>query len=57
MGNEYTVIKASDWDRNEERVVINSVDDLKALSKQFGGFDLIINFDDNIIRIYDSYIE
>lgn len=52
----FQVEKASDYDY-QETVEINTIEDLIALSNRYNNEDLIINFRDNIIIIYDDYIE
>lgn len=52
--NTYTVYKASDECLGD--MVINSIDDLKKISKQHNA-RLIIDFDDHEIIIYDDYVE
>lgn len=52
--NTYTVYKASNGRLGD--AVINSIDDLKKIAKQHNA-ELIINFDEHDIIIYDDYIE
>lgn len=65
----FNVRKASDW-KFEEKVTINSLDDLRALSERFSDNALVIRFDEECydeetdgfipmpeITIYDDYLE
>lgn len=47
----FTVFKASDY-RYEGKVTVNTLEDLKAIY-----CNIIIDFDDMVITIYDDYID
>ena len=47
--------KASDWDF-KRLIEITSLKDLQKIQEQYG-YELIINFSKETIKIYDAYIE
>lgn len=62
----FKVRRVSDWSFKEEDVEINTLDELKALQEKYATPDeeshwenppIIIDFNDNTIRIYDYYME
>lgn len=55
---KFILREAKDWERKEE-IEVNTIEDLKNLSTENGGNDLILNFHDEIpeILIYNDYIE
>lgn len=52
---KFKLEKASDWDFKEE-IEIKTLDDLECLYKKYKE-ELIVDFKEKIITIYDSYIE
>lgn len=51
----FTIRKASDWESSEE-ITIATLEDLKTLSKKYDA-QLVIDFEDKEIIIYDDYLE
>lgn len=47
--------KASDW-CFDGTVEVNTLEDLRKLSEKYGA-ELIVNFEDNAVTIYDDYVE
>ena len=54
---EFSVIRASDWGSKEERVVVNTIEELQELDKRYGNHGIIVYFDRKRIWIYDDYVE
>ena len=54
---EFSVVRASDWESKEERVVINTIEELQELAKRYGNNGIIVYFDCKRIWIYDDYME
>lgn len=54
---EFTVCRASDWMDKEERIIINTIEELQELDKRYGDNGIIIYFDRKQIWIYDDYME
>lgn len=52
---KFRLNKASNWRQNKEIEVV-SLEDLQKIQEQYGR-ELIIDFSDKTIVIYDSYIE
>ena len=45
------------WGYDKKEVSINTIEDLKKLYEEYGKYQLIIDFDEAEIEIYDDYIE
>ena len=54
---EFSVVRASDGNRDEKRVVINTIEELQELDKRYGKYGIIVDFDCKRIWIYDDYME
>lgn len=52
---EFTLTRSNDW-KFEEQIKISSLQELQALQEKYG-YQLIINFNDMTIEIYDGYRE
>lgn len=55
----FTITKAStrDYDKNHATIDIESINDLRELYDHYGKNDIIIDFDEMTITIYDDDIE
>lgn len=40
-----------------ENVTINAIDELQALSERFSNIEVIVNFEEKTIWLYDNYME
>lgn len=56
MGYEFEIRKASDWEYCEH-YLISSLEDLERLQKANNDNDLVIDFFERKIIIYDDYLE
>lgn len=52
---KFTLKKASVY-RYSEEITINTLEDLEAIQKR-AGYELIVNFEERTIWIYDDYME
>ena len=53
---KFTVVLASTWEVMEE-VQINTMTELKELYQQYNEFELIVDFEEMTITIYNDYVE
>lgn len=53
---EFCVYRASDWDEGK-KIRIDTLEDLERIYKDYGKYELIIDFDGKGIMIYNEYIE
>lgn len=53
---EFKLYSAHEGNLNEN-IIINTINELQALSKRFSNVEMIINFEEKIIWIYDDYME
>ena len=53
---KFTVVLASTWEVMEE-VQINTMMELKELYQQYNEFELIVDFEEMTITIYNDYVE
>ena len=53
---EFKLYSAHEGNLNEN-ITINTMDELQALSKRFFDVEVIVNFEEKVIWLYDDYME